>query len=104
MACSSAAARFTDVRIDGYNRSGQMDETDTTPIHDALVVCAIIEPSVIETVFVHVDVETQGELTDGRTVCDTHRRSGKAPNVHVALNADRRRFEAMMLELLGRTA
>lgn len=29
---------------------------------------------------------------------------GKYPNVHVALNADRAQFEAMMLEILGRTA
>jgi inosine-uridine nucleoside N-ribohydrolase len=101
---AEATARFTEVRIAGYNRIGAMDEADTTPIHDALVVCAIIDPSVIETVFVHVDVETRGELTDGRTVCDTHRRSGKDPNVHVALHADRARFEAMMLETLGRTA
>jgi inosine-uridine nucleoside N-ribohydrolase len=101
---AEAAARFTEVRIAGYNRSGSMEEVDTTPIHDALVVCAILEPSVIKTVFVHVDVETRGELTDGRTVCDTHRRSGKDPNVHVALHANGTRFEAMMLEILGRPA
>jgi inosine-uridine nucleoside N-ribohydrolase len=51
-----------------------------------------------------VDVETRGELTDGRTVCDTHQRSGKDPNVHLALHADRAKFEAMMLEILGRQA
>lgn len=99
---AEATALFTEQRIDAYNKHQPMDEPDTTPVHDALNVAAIIDPTVVETVFVHVDVETQGELTDGRTVCDTHRRSGKAPNVHVALSADRAKFERMMLEILGR--
>ena len=98
---AEATALFTEQRISAYNKYQPMDEADTTPIHDALNVCAIIDPSVVETVFVHVDVETQGELTDGRTVIDTHRRSGKAPNAHVALRADREKFEHMMLGLLG---
>ena len=101
---ANAASQFAEQRIDAYNIYQPMDVPDTTPIHDALNVCAIIDPSVIDTVFVHVDIETQGELTDGRTVCDTHQRSGKEPNAHVALNADREKFEQMMLGILGRRA
>jgi inosine-uridine nucleoside N-ribohydrolase len=99
-----ASAIVAERRVEAYNRWQPMKVIDSAPIHDALAVCAIIDPSVIETVFVYVDVETQGELTDGRTVCDTHHRSGKAPNVHVALNTDSDKFVAMMMEILARTA
>jgi inosine-uridine nucleoside N-ribohydrolase len=99
-----ASAIATEKRIEAYDAWQPMKVLGSAPIHDALAVCAIIDPTVIETVFVHVDVETQGELTDGRTVCDVHRRSQKEPNVHVALHADSARFVEMMLDILGRTA
>ena len=63
-----------------------------------------VDPSVIKTVFVNVDVETRGELTLGRTVCDTHHRSKREPNVHVALDADEPKFVKMLMDILGRTA
>lgn len=101
---ATASAVMAERRIEAYNRWQPMEELDSSPIHDALAVCAIIDPTVVETVFVHVDVETQGELTDGRTVCDLHHRSGQEANVHVALAADRHKFVAMMLDILSRTA
>lgn len=99
-----ASAIMAEHRIAAYNKWQPMKVIDSAPIHDALTVCAIIDPGVIETVFVHVDVETQGELTDGRTVCDVHHRTGLEPNVHVALKADSNKFVAMMMDILGRTA
>lgn len=99
-----ASAIMAERRIEAYNKWQPMKEIDSAPIHDALAVCAIIDPTVVETVFVHVDVETQGELTDGRTVCDVHRRSGQEPNTHVALSADNDKFVPMMKDILGRTA
>jgi inosine-uridine nucleoside N-ribohydrolase len=57
---------------------------------------------VITTRHLHVDVETQGELTVGETVVDTNFRSRREPNVHVALDADERRFVALLLETFAR--
>jgi inosine-uridine nucleoside N-ribohydrolase len=99
---AQAAARFTERRIAGYTDIAPMGRRDAAPVHDALAVCAILDPSVIKTVFVNVDVETRGELTDGMTVCDTHFVTGKAPNVHVALDADESKFVRMLMEILGR--
>lgn len=100
---ATAAAIFTEKRVAGY--SGAFGEySDRAPVHDALAVLAIVHPEVISTVQVYVDVETVGELTIGRTVVDTHQRSGKAPNMQVALNADERRFVQLLTETLGRTA
>jgi inosine-uridine nucleoside N-ribohydrolase len=100
---ATAAATFTEKRVQGY--SGTFGEyTDRAPVHDALAVLAIVDPAVISTIHAYVDVETSGELTLGRTVVDTHKRSGKAPNMHVALNADGARFVQLLLETLGRMA
>jgi inosine-uridine nucleoside N-ribohydrolase len=99
-----ASAIMAEHRIKAYDKWQPMEVLGTAPIHDALCICAIIDPSVIETVFVNVDVETQGELTDGRTVCDVQHRSQKEPNVHVALKTDSAKFEQMMLDILSRTA
>jgi inosine-uridine nucleoside N-ribohydrolase len=57
---------------------------------------------VIATHYLHVDVETKGELTVGETVVDTNFRSRREPNVHVALDADERRFVSMLLETFAR--
>jgi inosine-uridine nucleoside N-ribohydrolase len=108
-----AAARFILKRIEGYDATQPMQRLGAAPVHDALAVCAVIDPSVITTRFAHVDVETGGVLSVGRTVCD-FRFSGrtpaeanfayKTPNVHFALDADEPRFVRMLTEILGRTA
>jgi inosine-uridine nucleoside N-ribohydrolase len=97
-----AAARFVERRIAGYKHLSPLERDDAAPVHDALAVCAILDPSVIKTVFVNVDVETRGELTDGCTVCDVYNTLHKEPNVHVALDADEPKFVKMLLENLAR--
>ena len=101
---ATAAAILAERRICAYDAWQPMAEPGAAPIHDALAVCAIIDRTVVDTIFVNVDVETQGELTDGRTVCDVHRRSQKEPNAYVALNTDSAKFEKMMLDILGQSA
>lgn len=97
-----AAARFTERRIHGYDTTQPMTRPHAAPVHDALAVAAIIDPSVITTRFLHVDVETGGELTVGETVVDTNFRSRRDPNVHVALDADEPKFVTMLLETFAR--
>lgn len=99
-----AAATFITRRINGYSRYQPMAIPDAAPVHDALALCAIIDPQVVRTERVHVDVETRGELTDGRSVCDLQRRGSGEPNVELALDADADRFIAMLMEILGRSA
>ena len=74
--------------------------SDAAPVHDALCVASLIEPDIIETRDYHVDVETSGALTVGRTVIDTNFRSGKEPNARVAMNADTERFGRFVLDTL----
>jgi inosine-uridine nucleoside N-ribohydrolase len=99
-----AAARFVEKRIDGYDATQPMHRAGAAPVHDALAVCSIIDPTVVTTHFIPVDVETGGELSAGRTVCDFRFRSRKPANVQFAMDADEPKFVAMLTEILGRTA
>jgi inosine-uridine nucleoside N-ribohydrolase len=101
---AEAAARFVEKRIEGYDATQPMHRASAAPVHDALAVCAIIDSTVITTQFIPVDVETGGELSVGRTVCDFRFRSRKPPNVHFAMDADEPKFIRMLMETLGRTA
>ena len=99
-----AAATFTERRIQGYDTTQPMKRPNAAPVHDALAVASLVDPSVISTHHLHVDVETKGELTVGETVIDTNFRSRREPNIDVALDADERKFVAMLLETFARTA
>jgi inosine-uridine nucleoside N-ribohydrolase len=98
-----AAARFTLKRIDGYDATQPMHRPGAAPVHDALAVCAIIDPSIVTTHQIPVDVEVFAELSVGRTVCDFRFRGGKPANVSFAMDADEPKFNRLLLEILGRT-
>ena len=95
---ATATAKFTHHRIDIHDQIQRMDSPGSAPVHDALCVASLIEPSVISTRKLHVAVETTGALTVGRTVIDTHSRSLSAPNCDVAFDADPRRFMDLLLD------
>ena len=99
-----AAYRFISKRIEGYDATQPMHRAGAAPVHDALAVCAVIDPTVLTTHFIPVDVETGGFLSDGRTVCDFRFRSRKPANVYFAMDADEPKFVAMLKDILGRTA
>ncbi len=96
-----AASRFIDQRIRAYDDNQPMEERNAAPVHDALCVAFMLDPTVVTTLHRHVDVETVGTLTVGRTVVDTHYRNGKAPNCHVAFGADREKFCDFLEVTLG---
>ena len=96
-----AAADIIEARIDAYERLQPMDTARAAPVHDALAVAYLVDPAVVSGRRAHVDVETTGELTLGRTVIDTQQRFGQEPNAFVALDADAPRFVALLLETLG---
>jgi inosine-uridine nucleoside N-ribohydrolase len=99
----TAAATFIERRVQGYMQFDKQARA-AAPVHDALAVASIVNPAVITTVPAHVDVETDGALTVGRTVVDRRTRSTAQPNARVALGADEPLFVRMLLETMGRTA
>ena len=97
-AAGSATAMLVEQRIRFYEGWQPMDRTKSVPVHDALCVAYLVDPSVISIQKYWVDVETRGDLTLGRTVIDTHRRSRREPNVWVALDADESKFVRTLTE------
>ncbi|MFL5686707.1 MAG: nucleoside hydrolase [Chloroflexota bacterium] len=70
-------------------------------IHDPLAVAAALDPGLIMTEALYVDVETRGELTTGMTVADRRGLTGKPPNIDVAATADIGRFLDRLIERIG---
>jgi inosine-uridine nucleoside N-ribohydrolase len=88
--------------IEAYDNQPPVACPGTAPVHDALAVLALLEPEVVRTELVHVDVETEGELTSGMTVCDFQHAGTGIPNVRVAVDADRAEFVRRLVAVLGR--
>ncbi len=57
-------------------------------MHDPLAVAAAIDPSLIATQRVAVDVETAGALTGGMTVADWRGAWKRPPNADVAIEVE----------------
>jgi len=85
---------FTKFQVEMYG-------TADTPIHDAVAVAHVALPGLVTTRRYHVDVETTGEITRGRTVVDDRGQPGAEPNVDVALDIDRATFVDLVIEAVA---
>jgi pyrimidine-specific ribonucleoside hydrolase len=72
------------------------------PLHDAVAVAWLVEPGIVTSKPLRVDVETAGVLTRGRTVADPEGLSGRPPNAEVGLTIDRERLMEMVVDAVGR--
>jgi inosine-uridine nucleoside N-ribohydrolase len=95
---ATATATFVERRIRGYDENQPMSRTGAAPVHDALCVAFLVEPAILTTRRLFVDVEVQGDVTVGETVVDVAARSGREPNMAVAFDADEQAFVRMLLE------
>ena len=68
------------------------------PLHDPCAVLYLMRPDLIKTKKMFVQIETKGELTAGRTVCDIWGVTGKDPNIDVGVKLDHQGF---ILELVN---
>ena len=73
-------------------------------IHDPLALAAALDPSLVKTQAVAVDVELGGTLTTGQTVADWRGVWGRPPNVDVAVDANADEFLRRFVERVGRLA
>lgn len=70
-------------------------------IHDPLAVAAALDPTLVQTEALTVDVELGGTLTTGETVTDWRRAWGRPPNLDVAVTGDAERFLERFIERVG---
>jgi inosine-uridine nucleoside N-ribohydrolase len=75
---------------------------DSPPLHDPVAVAAVIEPDLLKTRPMRVDVECTSDLTRGETVCDFHGVTGKKPNADVGVELDREGFFEILYGALDR--
>ena len=73
-------------------------------IHDPLALAAALDPTLVRTEAVAVEVELGGRLTTGETVTDWRRAWGKPPNLDVAVEADIARFFDRFIERVAALA
>ena len=65
---------------------------DAPPLHDPVAVAAVLEPGLLKTRQMRVDIECESDLTRGETVCDFYGVTGKASNAEVGVELDREGF------------
>ena len=75
---------------------------DAPAVHDPCAVAAVIDPSVVPTRRVNVEIDTSSGLSAGRTVCDMYGITGRTPNAEVGVDLDVARFWELMIGALAR--
>lgn len=70
-------------------------------IHDPLALAAAIDPGLVRTEPLAVEVELGGTWTTGETVTDWRQAWGRPPNLDVAVEADVEAFMARFIERVG---
>jgi purine nucleosidase len=74
---------------------------DGAPIHDAVALAHVFRPDLVTTELMNVEVETESELTRGRTVADRWKRTEREPNAHVGVAIDGDGFLGLLLERIA---
>ena len=70
---------------------------DGAPIHDAVALAHALNPGIVQTEHLNVEVELESELNRGRTVVDRWHRTDRAANAHVGVSVDADAFFELLL-------
>jgi inosine-uridine nucleoside N-ribohydrolase len=68
------------------------------PIHDAVTIAHLIDPTLVTTLPMNVQIETESPLCIGRTVADRWSVTGLPTNAAVGLDIDRDRFVTLLMD------
>ena len=74
---------------------------DGAPIHDAMAVAHVIDPTLVETLNCNVEIETQSEFCDGRTVVDRWLVRDAPRNADVGIDVDAERFLDLLVSRIA---
>ena len=75
---------------------------DFPPVHDPCTLAYLIDPTIVETVRVSVDVELNGSLTTGMTVADFRAPAPEDCHTKVATRLDAPRFWGLVVDAIDR--
>jgi pyrimidine-specific ribonucleoside hydrolase len=74
---------------------------DGSPIHDALAVAEVIDPSLVTRLECNVEIETASQYCDGRTVVDRWVITDRPKNARVGIDVDAERFLDLLVERIS---
>ena len=77
---------------------------DDTPVHDALAVAHVIDPTLLTLEHLNVEVDITQGPGRGRTVVDQLKRLGREPNAQVAMDVNADGFIDLLTERIGSLA
>ena len=101
----SAVLRFVDDALRFYMEfHSRYDGFYGAFLHDALALAAALDPALLRSEAVRVEIELDGKWTTGETVTDWRRQWGRPPNLDVAVDADIETFFERLIDRLGRLA
>ncbi len=66
-------------------------------VHDPCAVAWVIDPSIVPTARMRVDIETEAEFSYGRTVCDVYGVTGRQANAEVGTSLEVDRFWDLLI-------
>jgi purine nucleosidase/pyrimidine-specific ribonucleoside hydrolase len=100
---SSRAGRLAAELVDFYSQFHRRvyPELAGSPMHDAVAVAHVIDPTLLEVVPARIEVDCAWGAGRGRTDVDTRRRGGHEPNALVAVGIESERFLELLLERLA---
>lgn len=79
----------------------QRYDFEGAPIHDAMAVAHVIDPTLVTTVNCNISIETQSQFCDGRTVVDRWNVTGLPRNAEAGIDVDAGRFLALLVERIA---
>lgn len=98
-ALDTAPGRFVVELMDFFGASYKDAQGfDAPPVHDPCAVAYVIDPSIVSTVKVPVDIELSGSLTLGMTVADFRAPAPEDCTTSVAVKLDRERFWDLVVD------
>jgi purine nucleosidase len=101
-AASNAVVRYVDDALRFYMEfHARYDGFYGAFIHDPFAVAAALDPALVRTEALPVDVELGGTLTTGETVTDWRRSWGRPPTLDIAVSGDAETFFARFIERVG---
>ena len=102
-AVGTAPARFVGELLEFFGHTYRDQQGfDFPPVHDPCAVAFVIDPTVMETVRVPLDIELTGTLTLGMTVADFRAPAPADCTTQVARNLDHAKFWALIVDALER--
>ena len=96
--CGKAVAELADFFLEFHR---QRYRFDGAPIHDAMAVAHVIDPTLVETIECNISIETRSEFCDGRTVVDRWVVTDLPRNAHAGIDVDAERFLELLVERIS---